>query len=72
MTHECRFRNLETFEDEDGYLFIRVLCNMPFGKEHSFRVEYCPVCGSKGKISHISGVPLRVYSVEDVTEISRN
>ena len=54
MKHDCRLRSLEVFEDEDGYLYVKDQCHMPFGKDHTFRVEYCPVCGQKGNRSHIA------------------
>ena len=54
MKHDCRLRSLEVFEDDDGYFFVKDQCNMPFGKSHYSRVEYCPVCGMKSKRSHIA------------------
>lgn len=58
MTHDCRLRSLEVFEDEDGYLFVKDQCNMTFGKEHFSRVEYCPICGMKGKKSNIPNLTM--------------
>ena len=67
MTHDCRLRSLEVFEDQDGYLFIKDQCNMPFGREHTSRVEFCPICGMKGKKSHIEGWTM--YPREDVDQL---
>lgn len=64
--HDCRLRSLEVFEDEDGYFFVKDQCHMPFGKEHTFRVEYCPVCGMKGNKSHINNYTM--YRRTDVDE----
>lgn len=66
MKHDCRLRSLEVFEDEEGYLFVKDQCNMPFGREHFSRVEYCPVCGMKGNKSHINH--LTMYRRTDVKE----
>lgn len=65
--HDCRLRSLEVFEDEDGSFFMRDQCNMPFGKEHTSRVEYCPVCGMKSKKSHLNH--LKMYPREGISEI---
>lgn len=66
MKHDCRLRSLEVFEDEDGYLYCRDQCHMPFGKDHTFRVEYCPVCGQKGNRSHIAH--MRMFKRTDIPD----
>lgn len=53
MAHDCRLNHLEIFTNEDGYLYAKATCWLPFGTPHVFQVEYCPVCGEKSKKSHI-------------------
>jgi hypothetical protein len=64
MKHDCRLRSLEVFEDEEGYLFVRDQCHMLLGKEVVSRVEYCPICGMKGKKSHVENI--NMYPRDDV------
>ena len=62
--HDCSLNNLSVFEYND-LLFVRV-------KEHFGEIfyiskaEYCPVCGMKGKKSHIEGMTM--YPRNDIVD----
>ena len=67
MSHDCRLGKLEVFENQ-GLLFIRnMLPSMATPEYLNFSVEYCPICGEKGKRSHIEG--FKMYPREDVDKL---
>lgn len=63
MKHDCRIGYLETSEDDEGYLYLE--WKRAFGSNTGkFKIEFCPVCGTKAKKSSIEHLTL--FPREDV------
>jgi len=61
MSHNCRMGKCEIFEDESGYLYMKVINNHWFHTEN-IKIEFCPICGNK---SNKSFKDLLRYGKED-------
>lgn len=62
MKHDCSFGYLETSEDDEGYLYLE--WKKAFGTNTGkFKIEFCPVCGTKAKKSHVADMTM--YPRED-------
>lgn len=61
MNHDCSIGYLEIREDDEGYLYLE--WNKAFqSNTGKFKIEFCPVCGTKAKKSHVAR--MNVYPME--------
>jgi hypothetical protein len=73
MKHDCRIGYLETSEDDQGYFYIE--WKKHFGTNTGkFKVEYCPVCGTKAKKSSVEHLTMfdRDHVAEDQLQHMHN
>lgn len=59
MAHDCKLHRIEVCEKDDGHLYMKLDMNtyMMSGPD-MHPLEYCPICGMKGKASHIENLTL--------------